>query len=422
MRRSATGFSDRGNRTVAIVAIIVAVGVTAMTLVAAAHAQVDCSDPNNLCTGDPCIIDDSIEVQSPCVVDFSPRALVIDQPVRVPNGGTLQFTAGSIAVNHKILGRHTRAGDGNGASVSLIASGSITVGPGFGQIDVSARDTNGAISLTAGGNVDLQRKLNARVRGIGATASGGAITVDANGSVSTSRRARIDARGKTLGAAPTAGGSIALSGDGGVTLRARVTTAGSGGGTVTIDSSSGSVVLDERGEVSSNGQGSVPSSGGSITVTASGGVTLTETVLSLFQPSLHAKGASGGAGGSVAVQSDTLTDAVVRAGAGGQGAIGGRVQVDCASDVDIRTIDVGAKAAGGSIDVDAGGAAVIGKILADAGSGAAGSVSVKAAGDVTITQIQGAGDTTGGCVSVSSTAGNVLIETKVDLEGGTAGG
>ncbi len=418
MERDATRFGGLRGRLSLTVSMAV---MTTVVLVGDAFAQVDCSDPDNLCTGDPCIISDDIDVLSPCVVDFSPRALVIDRIVRVPNGGTLQFTAGSIAVNHKILGRHITATEGNGANVSLIASGNITVGPGFGQIDVTALNNNGTISLTAGGNVDLQRKLQAKVRGAGATATGGTVTIDAAGTISTSRRARIDARGRTLGV-PTPGGSVTLNGDGGVTIRARVTTAGSPGGTVTIDSVSGDVVLDEKGEVDGNGQGPVPSAGGTITVTASGAVSLTETVLAIFQPTLHAKGGGGGPGGSVVVQGNTLTDAVLRANAAGQGATGGSVQVDCASDVDIRRVDVGAKTGGGSVDVDAGGSAVIDRIFADSQSGPGGTVSVKAAGDVTITEIQGDGDTTGGCVFVSSTGGNVLVEKKVDLDGGTAGG
>jgi hypothetical protein len=52
-------------------------------LAATAHAQVDCSNPDNLCTGDPCVIP-PIEVQVPCVVDFGTRTVEIPDMLRVP--------------------------------------------------------------------------------------------------------------------------------------------------------------------------------------------------------------------------------------------------------------------------------------------------------------------------------------------------
>lgn len=56
--------------------VAVAAGLSAVVLAGAAHAQpIDCSDPDNLCTGDPCVISGPIAVQSPCVADFGTRAL-----------------------------------------------------------------------------------------------------------------------------------------------------------------------------------------------------------------------------------------------------------------------------------------------------------------------------------------------------------
>jgi hypothetical protein len=57
----------------------------------AARAQVDCSDADNLCTGDPCVIGDVV-VDAPCVVDFSPRALVIGGTVTCATCGTLSLS------------------------------------------------------------------------------------------------------------------------------------------------------------------------------------------------------------------------------------------------------------------------------------------------------------------------------------------
>jgi len=43
--------------------------VTVLLLAAPGRAQVDCSDPDNLCTGDPCVIP-ALELPSDCTVDF----------------------------------------------------------------------------------------------------------------------------------------------------------------------------------------------------------------------------------------------------------------------------------------------------------------------------------------------------------------
>jgi len=61
----------------------------------AAYAQVDCSNPDNLCTGDPCVIP-TIEVADPCVVDFEARSVVIDGRLEVPSDGMLSMSAGTI--------------------------------------------------------------------------------------------------------------------------------------------------------------------------------------------------------------------------------------------------------------------------------------------------------------------------------------
>src|SRR5262245_37975338 len=85
-----------------------AVGSVAfLVAVAAATASptVDCSDPANLCTGDPCEIP-AVEVLSPCVVDFGAVDLVIRGRIDVPNGGVLSFTAGSIEARDAVVGRH----------------------------------------------------------------------------------------------------------------------------------------------------------------------------------------------------------------------------------------------------------------------------------------------------------------------------
>ena len=44
--------------------------------------QVDCTNPDDLCTGDPCVIP-AVEVVSPCVADFGARTVVVGGRLRV---------------------------------------------------------------------------------------------------------------------------------------------------------------------------------------------------------------------------------------------------------------------------------------------------------------------------------------------------
>jgi hypothetical protein len=115
---------------------------------ARALIMVDCDSPNDFCTGNPCITPDKIEITvASCVLDFCGRTLVLAHPVIVPNNGTLSLTAGSIEVQKKIAGQHTKAAAGDGADVTLTATtGNITVKR---RIDVSGKNTTGSILLDA---------------------------------------------------------------------------------------------------------------------------------------------------------------------------------------------------------------------------------------------------------------------------------
>src|SRR5262249_26082168 len=119
--------------------------------------QVDCSDPDDLCTGDPCVIG-SVTVASPCVVDFGPRAVVIAGPLRAPGAGMLSLSGGTITVRGRIATSQAAGAAVDGADVSLSASGDLFVN---GTIRTSGGnvDDSGDISLTAGGDIELTRPL-----------------------------------------------------------------------------------------------------------------------------------------------------------------------------------------------------------------------------------------------------------------------
>jgi hypothetical protein len=222
---------------------------------------VTCTSPDVLCKGNPCVTS-VVRVSSPCVLDFGTRTLVIGGKMRVPNGGVLSLRAGGIEVRHSILGRHAYAPAGDGANITLTATGNILVDQ---RIDASAHDTAGSIHLTAGGNVSLLAPLRARTNPLKPLAPGGEITIDAGGTISAVLRARLRAQGTHA----TPGGSIHLTSGRGVQLAGRVAADGSTGGTIDIYSAAGNISLE--GPVFAGGM--TGDGGGAVIVAASGGVT-----------------------------------------------------------------------------------------------------------------------------------------------------
>ena len=142
----------------------------------AAAAAVDCSDPNNLCTGDPCVIG-SVEPAEPCVVDFGPREVHIGGLRNVRN---VDFTAASFVVLGAING-----GVGNGGHFSLTATtGSIQVnGPmNFTGGGSPAGSGDAAIRLTAAGFIAIEKGVRLIESPIGG-GSAGEFRLDAGAAV-----------------------------------------------------------------------------------------------------------------------------------------------------------------------------------------------------------------------------------------------
>src|SRR5262245_10555920 len=74
---------------------------------AGALTMIDCDSTADFCTGDPCITTDELQITvASCVLDFSPATLQLSDVVHVPNGGSLDLTAGAIVVERKIDGQH----------------------------------------------------------------------------------------------------------------------------------------------------------------------------------------------------------------------------------------------------------------------------------------------------------------------------
>jgi hypothetical protein len=340
------------------------------------HAQVDCSNPDNLCTGDPCTIQ-SLEVASPCVVDFGARSLVVAGILRFPESGVLSLDAGSILVLGQIRSRNP--GNPPPSQLTLRSDGNLEV---RGPIDMRFR---GEVVLEAGTDVILDAGVNAR---------NGTLTVDAVGSLTTTKILRantVTLRGgdtleiggavkatdgitaettgslnvlRRLVAKTTSGfaGNVVLRGQAGVTIGAPILTSRPlQGGDVEVTSSAGDIII--ASPVDASGRG-----GGDIVVAAAGGVTV--------QRSLVARSKRADPGGNIRIDAaSSAVSAVLNASGpaaagnirlnatsgnltlGGAllatGAVGGVIEAVAAADL---TADASFRAvAGGCIALAAGG-------------------------------------------------------------------
>jgi hypothetical protein len=183
---------------------------------AVAQAQIDCSDPDNLCTGDPCTIASSIEVTPPCVVDFGSRALVVTGTVHAPSNSLVSFTAGSIMVSGVIEATDPTFAFHVGGDIVLTATGDVTVS---GRLNVYA-PVGGTITLDAGGNVRIRGPVNAS-----GTFGGGGVAIDAGADVEITRPVKVRGGAGTI--AVTAGGNLVV--DGSLLAQNRANGGGPGG-------------------------------------------------------------------------------------------------------------------------------------------------------------------------------------------------
>ena len=244
-------------------------------------AQVDCGDPDNLCTGDPCVIP-ALELEAGCNVDFGTREVVVSDALRLANGVT--FHAGRIEVQGKLVGGGYLT---FGAHVTLAADGDLVVSGGVsrvGQINLSAGDdlviearlitlqfyldaggdvtVSGVLTgpplgyfnfvqLDAGGDVDLQKSIILQPSTGQQQGQGGSLNVNAAGLVTLRRRVRATGPGQF-----GEGGQVTLSGGNGVHVEstARLLLGGGGiGGNAAFTSASGNVTL--LGDIDVHGGG-----------------------------------------------------------------------------------------------------------------------------------------------------------------------
>jgi len=203
---------------IARMSVIVALAI--MMGAALARAQVDCSDPDNLCTGDPCVIP-SLSVASPCVVDFASREVIVNGrlAVAVASGGVLSITAQTVRTRGAIQSGNPKLG---GGTIALTAAGDLFVEKG------SIKASN--VTLSAGNDILIAGSLRNII-------PIGGVTAEAGGHLTVKRAIKAKASLYFL----VQGGSIRLHGGSGVVVERTLDASGGYGAEIDVQSASGGV-------------------------------------------------------------------------------------------------------------------------------------------------------------------------------------
>lgn len=232
----------------------------ALVLAGPVSAQVDCSDPDNLCTGDPCVIP-ALEVGPNCVVDFGTRTVTVAGNLRVTD--VLDLSASYLTVEGRILGGDTvRLTASNLLTIraAIKATGPIELESGLSGLSVLGRLRGGPITLHSAGSLSINKPVRAFQGGIlaeaedviatqaplvaSSTSGCSDVTLDAGLGVSVERSIYVDCR-YPFGS----GGTITIRGDGGVYVAPGVAFLARHSqlaGYVVVESSAGDVFFDAR--------------------------------------------------------------------------------------------------------------------------------------------------------------------------------
>ncbi len=163
-------------------------GLVALLCVAlgtSARAQVDCDTPDDLCTGDPCVVG-AVEVDDSCALDFGTRTLVIEGSLRLPNSGELSLAAGAIQITGRIQNMSDTV-PGAGPRIDLAASGDVGVDGPIRLVGVRNNPVPGEITIQAGGNLAVRSAITALTSPTTISWSAGSGDVDFTGRVNTGR-------------------------------------------------------------------------------------------------------------------------------------------------------------------------------------------------------------------------------------------
>jgi hypothetical protein len=339
-------------------------------LATTARAQISCTTPDDLCTGDPCVIHD-VQVLTPCNVDFGTRTVEINGRLRVRDSGSVSLSAGAFRMRGggSLNGSHTEPG-GHGSNVTLLASGNIEID---GRVLMSGAAGGGSLLLIAGGTVTVAGNV------------------------------------RLLSEQTGSGGMVSIHGDAGVDIERFLDVRGPAGGVIDLSSSSGDVTVDEQ--VRAGGSGVIV--GGSVSLSAGGNILLNGRILT----TAHEMGGpimisttSAPSAGNVVVNTTLKTR--------GQNVFGGSVRIALAPTGVLSgkfIIDVTSRQTAGTMCVEGGSVDASATVKANGTLGPGGQIRIQTAGDLTLHGKVNA--SRGGVIEVQA-AGNLTTDGKFDVRGG----
>lgn len=391
-----------------------------------AHAAVVCSVDEFGCPSEPalCVVTGTWDVAEGCVLDFGGQDAEIRGTVRAENiGGDFDVRGANLTLQG---GRLRSPGDldESGGQVSIVLTGDLTLDGNGPQVDVGGNGGGGRIEIEAAnlriftGNLLADGgtgELNCGDGGAIALTIDGALVVDG---LATSIRANT-------GGYHCGGGDIDVQAAT-VDLRKGLDVSGGSPGEIDVVATTGDLVATAPTGIRADAKGSFDESGndaGGVTLTAANGSLLLDADVSA-----RGSGPDGW-GGDIFLSADAGTmgiDGHVDVGAPGADTAGGSVTVFATGALTLSgklLAKSGGQGFGGDVDLSAGGAIHVlvgGAIAADGGAGAAGAISLDTAAAITIDGQIDARGTNGGNGGWIDVAG-CRVEVGGGLDVGAAG-
>jgi hypothetical protein len=212
--------------------------------------------PDDLCTGNPCVISANVTIDSSVVLDFGNTTALEFAPdvsVLLQNGPTVHFQAGSITVDS---GVHFRS-DAPGASLYLVAeTGDLAIAPADSVVSFILHDSV-ELGLYSDGNMQVRAAIDVR----GYVGEAGAVSIQSLGDLTFTGRIRGD--GSTSGFNASV---ISLEADGPLSFDGSIKALGQGGDSGQVSFSGATATL--HGRINVNALVGV---GGNVSVAASAG-------------------------------------------------------------------------------------------------------------------------------------------------------
>jgi cysteine-rich repeat protein len=370
-----------------------------------------------------CTVSTNVTVTDMSVLDFGTR------PLTIANGGTLDVGPGTMIIlaasltvspGGKILARG-RSVSPSGGIVSVTTTGDIRflAGSPAARLDTSSEGQGGTVTLTAGGNVEIG--ILVEMQATTALSVGGNFIVNATGTVTVAAGAEIRADGGGEGF----GGSVGLTGLGGVVVNGPIDVTGGAGGTIDM-LTDGNITTAVAAHLNANATALVDD-GGDVDLFALGDITLAGPI------SAHGTGSafeeSGGFGGFLTVEAfGSITfqaTAAMDYSGGSQDGEGGEITLDAGVDLvqlaPLQARATGIDGAGGFIDLTAGRHLTTGTIDAEGGGFGGGEVSALVGDTATVAGTINA-DGVGGGGFFDISAEHIVVTGNVHLNGLAGGG